>query len=152
MKKLITNTWKIMVKISSYLQNWNVNNLFGWAILKKLPVNNFEWMKDASQFNWGFIKNYNEESDEGYFLEVNVQCFENLNELHIYLPFLPKRMKVEKIKNFAANLHDKTECVIHIRNLKQTLNHGLVLKKFHRVIKCNEHAWLKPCIDMNTDL
>ena len=61
-------------------------------------------------------------------------------------------MKVEKIKNFVANLHDKTECVIHIRNLKQTLNYGLVLKKFHRVIKCNEHAWLKPCIDMNTDL
>ena len=40
-----------MVKISSYLQNWNVNNLFGWATLKKVPVNNFEWIKDASQFN-----------------------------------------------------------------------------------------------------
>ena len=51
-----------------------------------------------------------------------------------------------------ANLHDKTEYVIHIRNLKQALNHGLVLKKVHKVIKFNQNAWLKPYINMNTDL
>ena len=52
-----------------------------------------------------------------------------------------------------ANSHDKTEYVIHIRNLKQALNHGLVLKKVvHKVIKFNQNAWLKPYIDMNTDL
>ena len=61
-------------------------------------------------------------------------------------------MKIEKVENIKANLHDKTEYVIHIRNLKQTLNHGLVLKKVHRVIKFNKNAWLKPYIDMNTDL
>ena len=46
----------------------------------------------------------------------------------------------------------KTEYVIHIRNLKQALNHGLVLQKVHRVISFNQNAWLKPYIDMNTDL
>ena len=51
-----------------------------------------------------------------------------------------------------ANLHDKTEYVIHIWNLKQALNHGLVLKKLHRIIKFNQNAWLKPYIDMNTGL
>ena len=51
-----------------------------------------------------------------------------------------------------ANLLDKTEYVIHIRNLKQALNHGLVLKKAHEGIKFNQNAWLKPYIDMNTDL
>ena len=51
-----------------------------------------------------------------------------------------------------ANLLDKTEYVIHIRNLKQALNHGLVLKKVHEGIKFNQNAWLKPYIDMNTDL
>ena len=56
----------------SYIQYWDVNNLFGWAILGKLPVNNFEWLKDTSQFNESFIKNYTEGSDEGYFLEVDV--------------------------------------------------------------------------------
>ena len=61
-------------------------------------------------------------------------------------------MKIEKVKKLEANLHDKTEYVIHIRNLKQPLNLGLVLKKVHRVIKFNQNACLKPCIDMNTDL
>ena len=50
-------------------------------------------------------------------------------------------MKVEKVKNLLANLHDKTEYVIHIRNLKQALNHVLVLKKIHRVIKFNQKIW-----------
>ena len=60
-------------------------------------------------------------------------------------------MKIEK-ENLVVNLHDKTEYVIQIRNLKQALNHGLVLKKVHRVIKFNQNTWLKPYIDMNTDL
>ena len=51
-----------------------------------------------------------------------------------------------------ANLHDKTEYVIHIRNLKQALNHGLILKSVHWVIKSNQKAWLKPYIDINTKL
>ena len=59
----------------------------------KLPVNNFGWIKDTSQFNQDFIKKYNEESDEGYFLEVDVQYLEKLNELNNDLPFLPERIK-----------------------------------------------------------
>ena len=47
----------------SSLQYWDVSNVYGWTILQKLPVNNFEWIKDTSQFNEDFIKNYNEEID-----------------------------------------------------------------------------------------
>ena len=61
-------------------------------------------------------------------------------------------MKIEKFKKLAANLHDKNKYVIHISYLKQALNNGLVLKKVHKVIKFNQNAWLKPYIDMNTDL
>ena len=61
-------------------------------------------------------------------------------------------MKIEKVEKLVTNLHDKTEYVIHIRILKQALNHGLILKKVHRVIKFNQKAWLKPYIDMNTKL
>ena len=66
----------------SYLIYWDVNNLYGWAMSQKLPVNNFEWVEDNSQSNEDFIKNYNEESDEGYFLEIDVQYPE---KLHFYL-------------------------------------------------------------------
>ena len=61
-------------------------------------------------------------------------------------------MKIEKVEKLVVNLHDKSEYVIHIRNLKQALNHRLVLKKVNRVIKFNQNAWLKPYIDVNTDL
>ena len=55
------------------------------------------------------MKNYNEESDEGYFLEVGVQYPEKLLQLHNNLPFLPERMKLWKIEKLVTNLQDKTE-------------------------------------------
>ena len=137
-------------KESSYLKYWDVNDLYRWATSQK-PVNKFELIEDTSEFNKDFIKNYNEESDEGYFLEVDVQYLEKLHELHNDLPFLPERMKIEKVEKLVANLHDKTEYVIHIRNLKQALKHGLILKKFHRVFIFNQDEWLKPCIKMNIE-
>ena len=66
----------------------------GWGKSQKLPVNNFEWIEDT-QFNEDFIKNYNQESNEGHFLEVDVQYPEKLLELHNDLSFLPERMKIE---------------------------------------------------------
>ena len=65
---------------------------------QKLPVNGFEWFEDISQFNKDFIKSYNDESDQGYFLEVDFQYPESLHSLHIDLPFLSKRMEIEKIE------------------------------------------------------
>ena len=61
-------------------------------------------------------------------------------------------MEIKKVEKVVATLHDKTEYVIHIRNLKQALNLGLVFKKVHKVIKFKQNAWLKPYISMNTDL
>ena len=113
-------------KQSSCIQYWDVNNLYGWAMSQKLPVNNFEWIKDVSKFNEDFIKNYNVGSDKGNFLEVDVQYLEKLHELHNDLPFLPEGMKIERVEKLVANLHNKTKYVIHIRNLKQALNHGLM--------------------------
>ena len=61
-------------------------------------------------------------------------------------------MKIEKVEKLVPNLHYKTECVIHIRNVKQALNHGLVSKKVHRMIKFNQNARLKSYIDMIADI
>ena len=74
-------------KESSHLQYWDVNNLFGWEMSQTLPVYNFEWIKDTSQFNKEFIKSYDEESDGGDFLEVNIQYLEKLHKLHNDLLF-----------------------------------------------------------------
>ena len=127
-------------KESSYIQYWDVNNLYVLAMSQKLPVSNFEWIEDNSQFNEILKKNYNEESDEGYFLEVDVQCLEKLHELHNDLSFLPKRIKIEKVEKLVANLLDKTEYVICIRNLKQALSHAKVFKKFYKVVKLKQNA------------
>ena len=70
--------------------------------------------------------------------------------LHKDLPFLPERKTVEKVKKLICSIEDKEKYVIHIRALKQALNHGLKLKKVHRVIQFNQKAWLKTYIDMNT--
>ena len=85
-------------KKSSYIQYWILKNLYGWAMSQKLPVDNIEWIKDTSQFNEDFIKKYNKVSNEGYFLEVDVQYFEKLHDLHNDLSFLPERMKIEKVE------------------------------------------------------
>ena len=69
-------------------------------MLQKRPLNKFEWIEDTSQFNEDFTKNYNEESNEGYFLEVDVQYPGKLHELHNDLPFLPERMKLENVEKF----------------------------------------------------
>ena len=106
-------------KESSYLKYWDVNNLYDWAMSQKLPVNGFEWVQDISEFDKCFIKNYNGESDDGYFFEVDVQHTEKLYELHNDLPFLPERMKIEKVEKVTDNSQDKTEYVIHMKNLKQ---------------------------------
>ena len=104
---------------------------------QKLSVNNFGWIKDTSQFNKTFIKNYNEECDEGNFFEVDVQYFEKLHELPNDLLFLPEIMKIQKVEKLVTNLHDKTENIIHKRSLNLALNHEVVLKKVHTVIRFN---------------
>ena len=55
-------------KESSYIQYWDVNDLFGWVMSQTVPVNNFEWINNTSQFNEDFIRNYNAERDEGYWI------------------------------------------------------------------------------------
>ena len=121
-------------KESSYLKYWDVNNLYGLAMSQNLPVNDFTWVEDISEFV------------EEYFLEIDIQYLENLQS------YTTERMKLETVEKLVANLHNKTEYVIHIRNLKKALNRGLVLKRIHRVIKFNQKSQLKPYIDMNTDL
>ena len=139
---------------SSYIQYLDANNLYGWAMSKKLPVNGFKWLDSdkINDINEEFIKNYHENNDKGYIFEVDVKYPKRLHELHSDLPFLSERMKVNKCNKLVCNLFSKKKYVTHINSLKQALNHGLKLKRIHRVIEFNQKEWLKPYIDMNTEL
>ena len=141
---------------SSYIQCLDANNFYDCAMSKKLPTNGFKWIDNNEMgkhiINKDFIKNYNENNDKGYILEVDVKYPKRLHKLHSDLPFLSERMKVNKCKKLVCNLFNKKKYVVHTNALKQALNHGLKFKKIHRVIEFNQEAWLKPYIDMNTEL
>ena len=136
----------------SYLTYLDANNFYGWTMSQNLPVNGFKWENDLSRFNEDFIENYNENSDVGYFLEVDIEYPKKLFNSHKELSFLPERKKLEKLEKLVCSIEDEEKYVIHIRALKQPLNHRLILKEVHRVIQFNQEAWLKPYIDMNTKL
>ena len=136
---------------SSYIQYLDANNLYGWAMSQKLPVNGFKWL-DSDKINEEFIKNYNEDNNKGYILEVDVKYPKRLHKLHSDLPFLSERIEINKFKKLVCNLFNKKKYVTHINSLKQALNHGLKIKKIHRIIVFNQKAWLKSYIDMNIEL
>ena len=145
---------------SSYIQYLDANNLYGWAMSKKLPVNGFKWINNNELaepsakhvINEDFIKNYNENDNKGYILEGDVKYPKRLHELHSDLPFLSERMKIDKCNKLVCNLFNKKTYVTHINSLKQALNHGLKLKKINRIIEFNQEACLKPYIVTNTEL
>ena len=119
---------------------------------QKLPIKGFKWVEDLSQFNEDLIKKYDEKSDTGYFLEVEIDYPKELFNLQKDLPLLPERKKVEKVEKLIFSIEDKEKYVTHIRALKQALNYGLKLKKVHRLIQFKQNAWLKPYIDTNTEV
>ena len=98
---------------SSYLMYLDVSNLCGWAISQKLLANGFEWVEKLSKFDERFIKNCDENSYKGYFLEVDVEYPKNLFSLHSDLPFLPERKKIGKCNKLVCDFYDKKNFVVH---------------------------------------
>ena len=90
---------------------------------QKRLVDGFKWEDDLWRFNERFIKSYNEDINKGYFLEVDVEYPKKLFGSHKDLPFLPERKKLEKVEKLVCSIEDKGKYVIHIRALKQALNH-----------------------------
>ena len=142
-------------KKSSYIQYLDTNNLYGKAMAEKLPVRGFKWVNDISKIDEDFVKDYdknNNNHNKGYILDVDIDYPSKLQNLHSDLPFLPERMIINNTKELVCNLNDKKNCIVHIKVLKQALDHGLKLRKVHRVIEFEQEAWLKEYIDVNTEL
>ena len=117
---------------------------------QKLSLGAFKWVKNTPQFSKDFTENYNEDSNEGNFLEVDVQYLETLSDLQNDLLFLPEKMKIEKVEKLAANQHNRNECYTH-RKFKTVSKTWLTTEKT-AVTKFTEKFQLEPYIDMNTKL
>ena len=131
--------------------NLDANNLYGWVMSQKVPIDGFKWVKDLLKLNESSIKNCNENSDRRYFFEVDVEYPKHLFNFHKDFTFLPEK-KVRKGRKACLWHRRQKKYFVHIKALKQALNHRLILKKVYRVIQFNQKSWLKPYIDMNTKL
>ena len=114
---------------SSYIQYLDANNLYGWVMSKKLPVYGFKWFdtpETSNKINEDFIKNYDENNDKGYILEVDVKCPKRLHELHSDLPLLSERMEVNKCKKLVCNLFNKKK-----------------IRRTHKCVKTSVKSWIE---------
>ena len=132
-------------KESPYLKHWDVNKWYGWEMSQHLPVKIFKWVEEISAFNEDFIKSFIDKKKMNDILfkrifSIPKICITFTMNYHFY----QKEWKLKKVEKIVANLHDKSKYFIHIRTLKQALNHELVLKKVRRIIKLNQETWLKP--------
>ena len=106
-------------KESSYIQYVDGNNLYWWTTSQKLPVDGFKWVENLLLINKKvkkiikLIKKYDEESDEGFILEVDIKYLKSLHDLHGDLSFLPERMKINKSSKLVCNLYDKKLCCLY---------------------------------------
>ena len=116
---------------------------------KKLPFKNFNFV-DPTYYDEELIMHYDEkENDYGAILEVDVEYPKEVALKHEDIAFLPERRKINGVEKLVTTLEDKKGYVVHILALKLALNHGLRLKKVHRVIEFKQKSWLKPYIVMN---
>lgn len=141
-------------KESSYIMYVDCNNLYGYSMMQHLPISGFQWCEKT--FNTEDILNIPDDADTGYILEVDMEYPESLHDLHNDYPFCPETKQAPNtttsIKKLLLTLEDKKNYVIHYRMLKLALQHGLVLKKVHRVLQFDQSPWLKDYIMLNTEM
>lgn len=140
------------------------NNLYGYAMSQPLPIGEYKWVSESKierkfntsdyQKNVSSILNLKDDSSKGYIFEVDLQYPENLHDDHNDYPFCPEKRAISGItkdEKLLLTFYDKKKYVIHFSMLKLALEHGLILKKVHRVLQFKQSAWLKPYIDLNTN-
>ena len=156
-------------KPSRYIIYQDANNLYGYAMAQHLPVSDFQWVINPKDVDVRLIP---DDDDMGYILEVDLEYPADLHDLHSDYPLAPEKMmitqdmlspyqqqlkedlgyKSAKVEKLVPNLRNKSKYILHYRNLKQVLSLGLKLTKIHRVLAFKQQAWLKPYIELNTQL
>ena len=154
---------------SKYIMYLDANNLYGWAMSQYLPTGGFKWMTEK-QINKINLAQYNENSEKGLILEVDLEYPKELHDLHNDYPLAAERVCVNKnmlseyckkiqnkfnistglVHKLIPTLSNKEKYVLHYRNLQLYLDLGLKVNKVHRVLEFNQSPWLKQYIDFNT--
>jgi hypothetical protein len=165
---------------SSYIMYLDANNLYGHAMIQKLPYGNFNWVKCLSNYFYRhvdkdgkeyFTCDFNADDHTGLIVECDLEYPEELHNEHNNYPLAPESRSVnenelspyqqnqikihnekhsEKLKKLIPNLYDKKNYICHIKNLQYYLKMGLKLTKIHRALQFDQSHWLKPYIDFNT--
>ena len=155
---------------SKYIMYFDANNLYGWAMSQYLPTGSLKWLSEKKIKELDLNK-YEEDSNKGLILEVDLEYPQELRDLHNDYPCAPEKVKVtedmlsdycrkiakqhnistELVHKLISTLSDKQIHVLHYRNLHLYLSQGLKLKKIHRVLEFDQSPWLKQYIDFNTE-
>ena len=140
-----------MNKAIKYLMYLDKNNLYGWAMCNKLPTHGFKWLTSREMEK--IYENRHNLNKIPCILEVDITYPKELHDSHNDYPVCPERVKCKnRIEKLTPNLRDKKNYVLHYKNLIQYLDMGLKVTRIHRGIKFVESEWMKPYINMNTNL
>ena len=154
---------------SKYIMYLDANNLYGWAMSQYLPTSGFKWLTKKQINNINLAK-YNEDSNKGSILEVDLEYPKELHDLHNDYPLAAEKVRVNKdmlseyckkiatkynistglVHKLIPTLSNKEKYVLHYRNLQLYIDLGLKVNKVHRVLEFNQSPWLKQYIDFNT--
>ena len=129
--------------VSNYIEYLDRNNLYGEGMSEPLPTHGFEWMSEEELKNWKNIP---------CFVEGDMEYPHDLHDLHNDFPLAPERIKVNRVEKLIPNLNNKEKYIVHHKTPKLYERLGLKITKIHRGIKFKESTWLKPYIDLNTNL
>ena len=154
-------------KPSVFITYLDMNNLYDWAMSSYVPYGRFKWLKNVDGFD---INSISEKSPRGYIQEVDLEYLDELHVLHNDYPLAPEKpaipydmlsddckkiaeeyeIKVDGVKKLIVNLDNKTNYVLHYRNLQLHIFLGMKLAKTHRELKFKQSDWMKKQIDFNT--
>ena len=152
---------------TSYIIYLDANNLYGHAMTQSLPTGDFQWIRNPQDVDVFQVPN---DGDRGYILEVDLEYPQELHDLHSDYPLAAEKMfitdemlspfqtqlkkdlkyKTAKVEKLVPNLQAKQKYVIHYRNLKQAIFHGMKVTKIHRALTFKQKPWLKSYIELNT--
>lgn len=137
----------------SFLAYLDCVNLYGYAMMQKLPTKNFRFLENDEIANVD-ISRLSNDSDTGYILEVDLHYPPEIHDAHSDLPFAPEKFVPfgSKSAKLIANLYDKCKYVVHYIYLKECLKNGIKLLKIHRILAFDQSNFLEPYISLNTAL